>query len=176
MDVAESCFYPQLHADRPTRHSNTGCNTLGLIITAYRRMPCKVSTFAENIHTTWCLAKILSPWIIDLFLCHAPPLSWMGHKRVALAALLPLALKHCLVCPQLPRVVYRNLHQNRGATATPSCLGKPVVLDRLCHGWQIHQVKNGYRFNGDDILLAREACRVGKIGQKRLLDLGSGAW
>lgn len=113
---------------------------------------------------------------LDLFLCHAPPLSWMGHKRVALAALLPLALKHCLVCPQLPRVVCRNLHQNRGATATPSCLGKPVVLDRLCHGWQIHQVKNGYRFNGDDILLAREACRVGKIGQKRLLDLGSGAW
>ena len=94
---------------------------------------------------------------------------------LALAALLPLALKHCLVCPQLPRVVCRNLHQKRGATATPSCLGKPVVLDRLCHGWQIHQVKNGYRFNGDDILLAREACRVGKIGQKRLLDLGSGA-
>ena len=139
-------------------------------------MPCKPSTCAENINTTGRLAKILSPWLIDLFLFYAPPLSWMGHKRVALAALLPLALKHCLVCPQLPRVIYRKLHQNLGATATPSCLGKPVVLDRLCRGWQIHQVKNGYRFNGDDILLAREACRVGKIGQKRLLDLGSGAW
>lgn len=71
-----------------------------------------------------------------------------------LAALLPLAK-----------------HLGRGSCA-PSLLGQPVVLDRLCHGWRLHQVKNGYRFNGDDVLLAREALREVPAG--RLLDLGAG--
>eukprot|EP00439_Symbiodinium_sp_Y106_P032803 s5686_g3.t3 len=56
-------------------------------------------------------------------------------------------------------------------TATAS--GKPVVLDRLCRGWSIHQIRGGYRFNGDDILLAREAWHAAPAA-RNLLDLGAG--
>ncbi|CAE8683459.1 unnamed protein product, partial [Polarella glacialis] len=51
--------------------------------------------------------------------------------------------------------------------------GRPVSLDRLCRGWSIYQVADGYRFNHDDILLAREACRALPTA-RRCLDLGSG--
>ncbi|CAE7303561.1 TOP2 [Symbiodinium natans] len=55
----------------------------------------------------------------------------------------------------------------------PTASGEPVVLDRLCRGWSIHQVRSGYRFNGDDILLAREAWRAAPKA-RHLLDLGAG--
>jgi len=70
-------------------------------------------------------------------------------------------------------LAHLGLRSLSAVPAAPSLLGKPVVLDRLCRGWQIHQVKNGYRFNGDDLLLAREAWRA-KANSKRLLDLGAG--
>ena len=70
-------------------------------------------------------------------------------------------------------LAHLGLRSLSAVPAAPSLLGKPVVLDRLCRGWQIHQVKNGYRFNGDDLLLAREAWRA-KSNSKRLLDLGAG--
>jgi len=50
---------------------------------------------------------------------------------------------------------------------------EPVVLDRLCRGWSIYQFQWGYRFNGDDILLAHTAARAAPEA-RRLLDLGSG--
>ena len=59
------------------------------------------------------------------------------------------------------------------ATLAPSILGNPVVLDRLCRNWSIHQLRKGYRFNGDDILLASEAFRA-KPNATNLLDLGCG--
>eukprot|EP00440_Ansanella_granifera_P041225 gb/GFBE01044708.1/.p1 GENE.gb/GFBE01044708.1/~~gb/GFBE01044708.1/.p1 ORF type:complete len:312 (+),score=59.24 gb/GFBE01044708.1/:1-936(+) len=55
----------------------------------------------------------------------------------------------------------------------PTASGKPVVLDRLCHEWSIYQVADGYRFNGDDILLARAAWHSVPHG-RHLLDLGAG--
>eukprot|EP00435_Cladocopium_sp_Y103_P040366 s361_g11.t1 len=70
-------------------------------------------------------------------------------------------------------LAHLGLRSLSAVPAAPSLFGKPVVLDRLCRGWQIHQVKNGYRFNGDDLLLAREAWRA-KANSKRLLDLGAG--
>ena len=135
----------------------------------------------------------------------------MRKRSLCLAALLPLL---------------RWSPASTGSSLAPTASGKPVVLDRLCRGWTIHQaaregqlacqlvrdrhgkqlgghvdtsclrarlfrvarrtsalsggnpafhaqVKNGYRFNGDDILLAREAARAAPTAT-RLLDLGAG--
>ncbi|CAK9075147.1 unnamed protein product [Durusdinium trenchii] len=96
-----------------------------------------------------------------------------GARHLGLAVLLPTlaCIKH-LTCPGC------NLRSTLSFSSfAPSILGNPVVLDRLCHGWSIHQLQNGYRFNGDDILLAREASReASRISPSRvhLLDLGAG--
>ncbi|CAE7556088.1 unnamed protein product, partial [Symbiodinium pilosum] len=92
---------------------------------------------------------------------------------------LPLFRHHCAfvhLCRsrrpvRLGRVV--QYAQLGAASPLPTASGKPVVLDRLCRGWSIHQVLGGYRFNGDDILLAREAWRAAPSAD-HLLDLGAG--
>ena len=135
---------------------------------------CLLQSFSKTSKREKCRAanhysQLLSPHKDQSV--HGTSFASMTRKPWPLA-FLPLA--HLgLVYPHPPAAPRYLARRALAVPAAPSLLGKPVVLDRLCRGWRVHQVKNGYRFNGDDLLLAREAWRA-KRESKRLLDLGAG--